>query len=382
MAYFKRGEIFKHQDDFDAARFEFERAIEADPRFAYPLIMLAHLSMDYETNEESKQYIDRAIDLRPDIVEARLLRASILTQRGNDDLAMEDLRFVVETGEGWEVGNAYLELGYLEIRRGSPEAGLEYFAEAIDRTPEDTAPYVETAKVLASLGEREEAVVTLETAIEGSWDPGWATVELARLYLEFGEPEEALNHMVRLLGDEPERIEAFGVRGLAFVSLGEYESAIADFERYLEDHSWDSWSRGEYARALLRSGSLDEAEAHFGEAIDHWWDNVHARLGRAEIAEARGATEIASEDLHLAVEMASYDIYVVIRAALFAERTGDSDWLQEMMAKLDAFDPEQVETDSLDRLDEYLTANPDIRELAEEIIGELPAETRRRLTDR
>ena len=137
----------------------------------------------------------------------------------------------------------------------------------------------------------------------------------------------------------------------------------------MEQNEWDSWTRSEFARALLRVGRVDEAEGQFATAIDHWWDNIYARAGLSEVAEKRGRFAAAADGIREALEMAPENAFLLLRAATLLERSGSSEEAAEMLTRI-----ERIDDDEIHRFKEYTQYNPDAQESAESVVGRLSRE--------
>ncbi len=92
-------------------------------------------------------------------------------------------------------------------------------------------------------------------------DPTYVEAFLARGVLywrEFGEHQLAIEDLSRVLDLDPSRADAYLNRALAYKMQREYDKAIADFERYLEEGVDDFWLEATHRQlAELRDEMID-----------------------------------------------------------------------------------------------------------------------------
>ena len=95
-------------------------------------------------------------------------------------------------------------------------------------------------------------------------DPNYTYVYFSRGVLywrEFGNPLQAVQDLTRVLELDPSWPEAYFNRALAYKMQGDYEKAIADFERYLQEGRDDFWLEATHIqlaelRDLMGNGNL------------------------------------------------------------------------------------------------------------------------------
>ncbi len=115
-----------------------------------------------------------------------------------------------------------LSIGRMEVWR--TERSL--WEEAFQRSPGKTRPAIQLARVVPP----QEALQVLETV------PANADVltERGRVYLDLGQPGEALREFGQALALAPGDAHAINNRGAALLALGQARAASADFERALQ----------------------------------------------------------------------------------------------------------------------------------------------------
>lgn len=115
--------------------------------------------------------------------------------------------------------------------------------------------------------EMAEDIVGFEMVLEA--EPGTVTVhdDVARLYLLFGEVEQALAHFRESARLEPESPAAQYNVGTTLLQLGELDEAIASFERALQLDPAYAPVHNNLGAALRSQGRLEEAVRRFRQAV-------------------------------------------------------------------------------------------------------------------
>ncbi len=194
----------------------------------------------------------------PDSAEDRIALAGALEAAGNGDEAEQAAReaLALAAPEQRDVlAGGHLILGKGALRRGATEQGAKEFEEGL-KTGADPA--------LRS--------------------------ELAMRLLRSGEARSALPHLQALRDEFPESLESRGNLANAFVELGDWSSAAAEFEGAVRMMPRDPKLRSRWVTALLASGRVAEARLALGELLrlDPNWPTGALRGAAQMIASGSG----------------------------------------------------------------------------------------------
>lgn len=179
---------YLYEWSFRDAGSAFEKAIELDPDYATAHHWYAMMLMASGRIEDALLQIDRTIALDPDSALYDVKRGTILIAAGNLDEAEEHLHRSLERHP--DSALARRELGLVELMRGRPEEAL-VFIDALDGEP------ALRGYVLGVLGRTSEAraiLFELENA-EGYV----SSIDVALVEAGLGEVEEALDSLDRAL---------------------------------------------------------------------------------------------------------------------------------------------------------------------------------------
>lgn len=113
--------------------------------------------------EEALKIFNQVLSLEPNHIKALEARAVIYLQKGEVDLAEEDLKIALSLEP--ENARLYYRLGQVYYRKKDLDQALELFTKAIDLDPTYTAPYMARSQVLRDKGMEEAADLELDKAV-------------------------------------------------------------------------------------------------------------------------------------------------------------------------------------------------------------------------
>jgi len=292
------------------ARELFEQAIAFDPEYAAAyagladtslLLMINHQALPQdEAVEIARSNIDKALELDPDLADAYAARGLLettiwsRTRVGNGNVAAEAaFRHAIELNpnhasaymwfaslrdteerdeEAIELYQRSMELDplgripytnlpTLYAQRGQNRQAIRLWLDAIEIHPEWPTPYQFLATHLLGMGRFDEAVAWNVEAATLSDDP---TVDLlnVRIYLEFGEPDRALELMAALPENHP---FAIPLEGFVLLVDMDYRNALDFFSEIIasdNDNRELPFVTFMAAEVALLAGDLDRARQY------------------------------------------------------------------------------------------------------------------------
>ncbi|HSB62403.1 MAG TPA: tetratricopeptide repeat protein, partial [Vicinamibacteria bacterium] len=245
----------------------FERAVEADPRFAPALLGLSEAWQALGHHDRAAAAAERA---------AEALRSA-------------------ETRIAWRVR------ARLAVLRGDPAEAEKAFAELVRRYPNDTEALFDLASAQAGQGASARAVDTLErlTALDGADARAWLL--LGKNMIRAGDARRAASDvlvralaLMTQLGNEQGRGDALNAMGVAHQRLGEYPQAVARYgeaaaiRRRIGDERGTGVSLKNRASVCLAMGRFAEAEPDL-RAAREIYAGIGDRKGLADVWNDFGA---------------------------------------------------------------------------------------------
>ncbi|MDH3630707.1 MAG: tetratricopeptide repeat protein [Gammaproteobacteria bacterium] len=294
---------------------------QENPDIAERAVRVAVYGQDLEAAIEAAQ---RWIDLDPKRVESRQVIAAIYIRQDNIPEAFNYINSLIQTSELEDSqlfppllgllareknantvlavtqrlaeenpSRAYAQYlhGMLAAQNGRPEEALKYFNRSI-ALAEIEGVHSARARVLLKLGRSDEAVVSLQKAVQKNPDDQGLRLTYARLLVDIKEYEKARREFEKLHQASPEDAELLFTLGL----LSLESQRLDDAEKYMMMLVRLKQREGE---AQYYLGRIYENRKQYEAAID-WYREVHvgeykfdARLRIADMLGISGRTEEA-----------------------------------------------------------------------------------------
>jgi cytochrome c-type biogenesis protein CcmH/NrfG len=221
------GRAYLAQNDLGLAQRAFDEAAAINPGYAEAQA-LAGFVRD-QRGADGKAWLDRAVELDPNLIVARYFRARHLWERANLDGALDDLRYAAER----DPANALIaaEIGRVYVQRSDFASAEKWLAQARDLKPQDAAIWKALAELYVgrSYGTPDQGVATAQQIVTLAPEDAEAHVWLGRAYLRSGDrggAERELNEAVRL---DPQSALAHFYLGRLFGR--ETEAGRVEYER-------------------------------------------------------------------------------------------------------------------------------------------------------
>ncbi|HJZ46682.1 MAG TPA: protein kinase [Roseiflexaceae bacterium] len=314
LAYYARGYLNARTDKADEAIADYTRAIELAPTFARAYYQRSRvLSYPKEDYAGERRDLDRAIELDPDLIDARMARASTLYYSSKLEAALPDLNHVLGLDPKHTDALHLRALLYAGQKRAA-DARRDFDAAAA-AAPEDKDIFRDRAEFFVRQGDYVAALADADrlVALDGA-DPQWHGLRGFVLHA-LGRDDQALAAFDKALLIAGK--EAWAVRyghGLALLGLGRAQEALDDLlaaqahpddvggaaELFYGTHAMPSV---DLARAYQALGQDDKALQALDAALKQD-ESFVAYLERGRARAAAGDREGARADLQEALRRA------------------------------------------------------------------------------
>jgi tetratricopeptide (TPR) repeat protein len=240
--------------------------------------------------------IDLAIKLDSSNLDFQIIKAKIITETDNYELAIKILKslssksFKLDT-VNFNIGSCYFSYGnYFSMKQNdeekandSYEKALNYYNNAININTQYFDAYVEKQKVLHNLNRYDEALVVLNTAIN--------------LF--------------------PDSTSLICNRGVEKMCLGDLTGAMTDLDKSIQINKLDSLDFASAYRfrghLFLIKGKPDQAINDLTNALKYNPKEQYALVTRAECYKEKGLKDKACEDYRKAADLGFVSIYERIK---------------------------------------------------------------------
>ena len=280
--------------DLDAAVEAAHRWLELDPGRNEAQQIIAAIYIRRDQVDEAFNYLD-AIIVGNTLPERDLYGSllGVLSREKNTETIIAVSRKIADKHSD-EAYALYLH-AMLSAQHGNPEESLAYFDRSLALETIDGA-HSARAKVLLKLGRPEQAIGSLEKALEGRPDDKNLRLTYARLLVDIKQYEKARSQFEILHQSSPDDTDLLYTLGLLSLESGRLDDA----ETYLLKLNESKQREGETQYYL---GRINENRKAFAKAIE-WYEQVHigeykfdARLRIADLLGQSGKIEEAHQQL-------------------------------------------------------------------------------------
>lgn len=246
-------------------------------------------------------FLERAVDLAPEYVEALINLATARVRTDNHSGAEEALRRAMALDpQSWE---AAYNLGNLLFDTGRLALAVPVFREAERIRPNDNETLIRLAETLRRTNASDEAAVVLEQIIKLQPTDIMAMTEFADICLDREEYAEAEGHLRRAISLAPAVPGLHGKLGYALLRQNKNDESIEATSTELQRSPSTPELLVNMGFALMAGERLDEAVDKFEEAVrnDPKMAIAYINLGIALVRQGRH--EDALPHLYQAVEL-------------------------------------------------------------------------------
>ena len=127
--------------------------------------------------------------------------------------------------------------------------------------------------------------------------------DVAVMYAEMGQPDNAVRHLEMVLRLQPESPAAHYNLGTVLASMGNLADAVEQYRQALRLQPDYALAHNNLGHALLATAKPDEAQQHFREAVRLDPQNADAHFNIGVVARARGDMSEAAERFRAAVRL-------------------------------------------------------------------------------
>ncbi|MFV1967602.1 MAG: tetratricopeptide repeat protein [Pirellulaceae bacterium] len=232
--YGRRGDLYKHEGEYEPAIADYSKQLCLDPRNADALAARGECYCSLGNTKDGLADFSQAIRLHPRHVFARANRAMIYAELEAWKQALEDLSMAIAI----DTNNPTLlvERGKVHVMDGNPDEALNDLSKALRLDPHNDKAYTLRGILErrcrssndAADAEVDQAILDFSAALQINPDNAQTYACRAEVLLGHSEFERAISDCDRALELDTQCALAWGVRGTAHQCLGNLEQAISD----------------------------------------------------------------------------------------------------------------------------------------------------------
>ncbi len=294
--FYYKGEAYRLQGKYSQANESYKQALALNPDFAPAYLGQARVAMAVSPdNAKSAQAsLEKALQLDPQLYEARLELAMLALQRGDGKGALAELEEVSRQVPSsvllyYYRAQAYRLMGELEQALRDAERANQMDVTFLDG-------YRLVGEIALLLGETEKALSALNTYLTYQPDDAQALAWLGSGYAASGQTDQAFQIFDQAIQKDSRSFEAYFRRGMLYLEQNDLEAALNDLNKAVQLNGRSYPARIALGRAFLLQGQDRNAYQQFASAeglaqddndragVYYWRAQVLERIGESRVA--------------------------------------------------------------------------------------------------
>lgn len=273
--YLERGKAFIAEQNWDKARVEIKNVLQIDPKSAEAYFLLGRVEENKQEWSKSFGAYSKAVELDPNMIEARSRLAQFYLLQANAYRAREE-----RDGEAKALGQAQKEIEEILKRDAQNSAGLAL-----------------RASMLLREGKPDDATGLAEKVVKKDPSYGPAVTLLASLYAQAGRVKDAEKLLIEGAATVEEPLPLKLHLAQIYAREKNYDEAEKIFREVIASRPDDLQYRVQLAQLLNYAGQGDKSEQVMREAVAADPDDPQRYLMLADLLAARKDQAAAIEYL-------------------------------------------------------------------------------------
>ena len=319
----------------------YQRVIELDPEREQTRIHLAIAFLRVGEFDKAVDTLKALLKLNPKSQPGRMALARVYRDTGLDLLAEEQYLFLIENFP--EMGQAYLELGFLYEESQDWAEALKVFKMAQQHRPLDFALRHHVARIYVAQGEYDKALNELNVIIDLKPDDLDARRKVGLIYMEQSRWSEAAKVFEEILEIQPDLDQIRYYLGTVLEQQENWELALEAFRQIPISSKLYDDSISHITYILMETGRR-------AEAIDLLEEHLEQGASRAAIYSYLAALYLEDEESENALKVIRRglqqfpeDLELLYQKGMIFERMGDHKQALQIMQNIVSIDPDNAE---------------------------------------
>jgi len=287
---------------------EYQEAMKADPESLFLRVELADLYWRVGRLADAVREAEAVLKVNPDQDDAHRLLANIywrnLGEARGDVAAQESLR-----------------------------KAIEHFEALARLNPSETDTFLVLGRLYRLSNQPEKAEEAFKKVLNGEPDSKNAAAQLAQLYFDQGDYEQAIE-LLNKIDEEEMDAPLLGMLAYAYTQTSRFDRAVSVYEKALARDPDNQEVRRAYAEALMGGGRLAAARTELEKILKADPDDGSAHLRLAQLERQEGRFEDARKNLDRAQTLMPESLEVTYQQVLLEDTLGNHEQAIEVLQGL------------------------------------------------
>jgi tetratricopeptide (TPR) repeat protein len=278
----------------------FLRAETADKKNIVVLLGLGNIAYREKRYQDSKAYLDRAIESDPTYPFSYADRAKARRQLNDDAGALEDLNKAIELDPDYAY--SYYDRGRVYIDLGEKDKAIAEFTTGIQKDPGIFILYVMRAGLYEEKSQNEQAIADYRKAIQLKPEYYFSYSSLGTLYYLTGRFQEAAGMFNKAWEFEKMKFEYALMAANALKRSGAEKDALALCNERVKDVSTGTWQRLMFEYYLNPSKDFTVLNAASQEKNEMTRPRIYFYIALEQLAEGKNNMAVTSFSKTMEIE--------------------------------------------------------------------------------
>ena len=328
--------------------------------------------------EQATNEFQKVIDMRPEMLQPRLLLALTHLRKGRIEEAEKEAKKVLDMDEKNALAHNLLGSTYLAMNKG--DMAMEEFDRAIELDPQLVDAHIKKGIFSLQSGNDQVAEKEFISAVKVAPEVLNSRIMLAKYYIKNKRSHEAINILRQgLKGNENDAV-IYNIIGAAYLNAEDIENSRQNFEKAISSNPKFFLPYFNLALLYLNTGSKEMAVKEYKKVLDIDKNNVTALIMLAKVMEADRKDEEALSFYMKAKETGKAIAYLSL--AEYYQKKNDNKQAMKVLQEALSVDPRNVYAREMIGLlhmadknyKEALTVYRDLKESSPEIGAEMTAD--------
>ena len=268
LDYYRFGVIYQAQNKLDAAKAQFEKALQAAPNAIEPLSGLVNVLVAQKKGDEALARVEAVLRANPKNYLAALLKGELELSRKEYAQAEQSFRRVIEITP--KLGAAYLDLANVYVARGDLAQATKTLQQGQRQAPNEARIATALAEMYRQQGDTERAIATYEALLKQNPKYALAANNLAAILLDSRNDRESHDRALQLVKSfESGANPAFtDTAGWAYYRVGDYNRAASLLQEAVDKAPTIPVFQYHLGMALHKKGETEQAKKHLQAALE------------------------------------------------------------------------------------------------------------------